>query len=344
MKGRPVPRKITPTVREAVDQFIESRRGYSPATQRNDRTVLRHLGNGLGSDRQIGAVTPAQVERYFAGLSDLQPSSFNQWRSKIRSFMDYAVRHGWVRQDWLVDVRRRREPKRERFRLAPLEMVGFLEAAEDPRDRAVVAVALNTGLRGSELTALRIRDADFKTGELYIYRTKSGHDDRLRMTPALERELRRWLTYYAENVKESLSPDMVLIPARQRPRLVYRKDGAPSMSLGTLRPYDRIGRPEHVVQRVIRSFGVEVGSGEGIHTLRRSVARAYFDNAAEMGYDRALQVTKALLGHSSVLTTERYLGITEDRSRRDEIMREDFLPFGKQSRPYATRLRAVGQN
>jgi len=61
---------------------------------------------------------------------------------------------------------------------------------------------------------------------------------------------------------------------------------------------------------------------EGCHTLRRSVARAYFDGLrTELGYDHALREVAALLHHKSTRTTENYLGVTADKIMRDERMK-----------------------
>jgi len=97
----------------------------------------------------------------------------------------------------MVDVGTMAVPRMERFRLAPDQLVAVLDVVSDPRERALIAVCLNTALRSSEVTALRIKDVDLSDGELYVVRQKSKSDDRLKITPALDRELRQWLTTYA---------------------------------------------------------------------------------------------------------------------------------------------------
>ena len=56
---------------------------------------------------------------------------------------------------------------------------------------------------------------------------------------------------------------------------------------------------------------------EGGHTLRRSGARAYFDQLRSEGYDSAMRDVQAMLGHASLTTTEIYLGLNLDRQRRN---------------------------
>ena len=60
-----------------------------------------------------------------------------------------------------------------------------------------------------------------------------------------------------------------------------------------------------------------------MHTLRRSGARAYFEQLLEEGSirDGVLRQIMAMLHHKSVLMTERYLGLDADREKRDVHLR-----------------------
>lgn len=101
--------------------------------------------------------------------------------------------------------------------------------------------------------------------------------------------------------------------------------------------------PERVVQDALRMAGVRVEPGEGVHTLRRSVARGFFDAAAEAGYDGALRTTAALLHHQSTQTTELYLGIAADRLRRDATLRGQPFLTEIAAKKRRARLHAVAE-
>jgi hypothetical protein len=61
---------------------------------------------------------------------------------------------------------------------------------------------------------------------------------------------------------------------------------------------------------------------EGCHTLRRSGARALFDDLVERGgYDGVLRHVSAMLHHKSTLMTERYLGLDVDVKKRNDLIR-----------------------
>ncbi len=52
------------------------------------------------------------------------------------------------------------------------------------------------------------------------------------------------------------------------------------------------------------------------------VARALFDAlCSQAGYDGAIRTVSSLLHHASAATTERYLGLSTEQERRDQMTR-----------------------
>jgi integrase len=76
-----------------------------------------------------------------------------------------------------------------------------------------------------------------------------------------------------------------------------------------------------IVQGALKALGLPTFK-EGTHTIRRAVAMAYFQEVAkDKGDVAALRETAAFLHHSSVATTELYLGMTPEKNRRDRRLR-----------------------
>ena len=90
-------------------------------------------------------------------------------------------------------------------------------------------------------------------------------------------------------------------------------------------PAKKVVMTERIVQEALAAVGLPT-KYEGTHTIRRAVARHFFDSQAALGHDGALRVTSALLHHRSASATERYLGLTSERVRRDEVMRGKPFP------------------
>ena len=88
----------------------------------------------------------------------LAPSSFNTTRSRVGSFLKFCVGRGYLRRDLMINVDNEREGHVERQRLTPHQLLNLLERAAHPRDRAMIAISINTAMRGGEITGLRVKD------------------------------------------------------------------------------------------------------------------------------------------------------------------------------------------
>jgi integrase len=324
----------TPTIDEAVECYLQLRKAkFSHDTWVNDRSQLTRLARALNG-LQVGSITPERMEHFFYGpgglVEQMVPASFNKVLSRVDTFFAFCRRRGWIKGDPLGEVQRLPVTRRERLRLSVPELVRLPDKASHPRDRGVLAVACNTALRAGEIADLRLRDVDLDGGWLHVRITKSHLEDQMPITLELDRELRLWLTFYAAHVAAPLGPDAYLFPAKAPGRWRSAAQADPRESVhengsvyvhGDLRPDLPIRKPAEIVQRALRASGFEIGPGEGLHTIRRSLARAYFERESANGNDVALRATAALLHHSSTQVTEHYLGLNHEKVRRDRSLR-----------------------
>ncbi|MCX6401813.1 MAG: site-specific integrase [Propionibacteriales bacterium] len=321
-----MPRRETPTVAAAAAEYQETRATYvANATLANDWSILRAFARGIGPDKQIHNVTQRQVELWFAAEAKRQkPSSYNKVRTRIKGFLDFATRRGWVTLDLLGEVRTRTVTKRDRMRLSPAELLDLPKHTHSARDKAFIVTACNTALRANELVSLRVRDVDLFNGWLDTDITKSAKQDKLPITVELDAALREWFKHYEEDAGE-LQADWHLFPQRQPGAGRYIRDAHTTTYAGhiygSLLPEKQMKNPAQIVQRCLTSQGHAIEPGEGVHTLRRSVARAYFDARVAAGYDGALRETSALLHHTNSQTTEIYLGLTTEKLGRDKALK-----------------------
>jgi integrase len=324
-----MPTRTTPLISVAIRDYSDSRiDDISPIAHRDEcyllQRFLRHTG-----DKQLGRLTALDVERFFRdlrrgdvatldgrGSRPVGASQHNVARSRVRGFVAWGHRHGYCRGDLADGVRIAPLPPRRKFlRLNPTQLLALVEQPAHPRDRGMIAVAINTALRGKELRDLRVGDPDLDSERLFVTVTKTAESDWMPISSDLDAELRRWLTWYAEHVDGSLRDDWYLFPARRRDTFVSRG----VRRQGCLDPERRMStHPSTVVHAALAGIGIEETAREGMHTIRRSVARIYFDAcSADMGYSNALREVMALLHHRSVATTEKYLGLDVERAARD---------------------------
>lgn len=316
-----MPRKTSPRLSEALAEFQDVRATYvAKTTLANDGSVLRKFVTGVG-DRQVHTLTSRQVEKWFAGEAQVQaPNSFNKQRSRVSNFLAFCSRRGWLAIDPIGEVRPRRVVKRERLRLSPAEMLELPAYARTGRDRAFLVLAANTALRGSEIRDLRICDADLAGGWLHVRIQKSALEDVMPMSSELSKALRAWLQEYQDECG-SLEADWYLFPRRGSGHNEFAEGGEVVRYIyGKHQPTKDTRNLPEIVQRALTDAGHVIEAGEGVHTLRRSVARAFFDRAVNEGYDAALRATSALLHHSSSQVTEHYLGLSSEKLSRDDIL------------------------
>lgn len=315
-----MPRKITPALTVALEEYLELRQTYAAKTTMvNDRALLRKFCREIG-DMQVHQLTPRKVELWAAKEAARQKaSSYNKELTRVRGFLAFCTRRGWLDTDPLGEVRPRTVMKKEHLRLSPAELLELPRHADNLRDQTLIVLANNTALRAAEITALRIRDVDLANLSLKVTVTKSSLQDVMPITAELAAALREWLAHYAGK-HGPLAPDWYLLPARGTGRDRWIK-GERHHIHGDLRPDQPILKPAILIQRALRAAGHVIEPGEGIHTIRRSVARAFFDHNVQRGYDAALRATSALLHHSSTQVTEVYLGLRSEKLHRDEVLR-----------------------
>lgn len=315
----------------AIDNYIRFRKSqdYKPGTIKVDVQVLKKF-LAVNGNIYCHTITHRHVERHFEEVTRTRKSSsLKNDHGVLVRFFKWARHTGRmpVETDPMFGRRQPKAVKRERNRIPVTQFGQLLDTAgeRDPRDRALLALLLYTLARDSEITDLRVRDLDLATGDLKIRIHKTGVEDTLPVSSELDREMRAWLTHYGAE-SGPLEGHHHLVPARAV-HPIRNELGQITHHLSTYRPEKRIRAAGRVVSPVLERMGFPVvnddGSAahEGAHTIRRSGARALFDDLSANGYDHGLRIVQSMLHHASVTMTEQYLGITADRKTRDELIR-----------------------
>jgi integrase len=289
------------------------------------------------------------IERWFAHLraphvdskgalrAPISAGGFNTYLGRMRPFVAWMFDNDLVERDYGKALHRVRRPQKVRLQLDRAQVRALLDDAATPRDRALIALAFFTGMRGSELRSIRLCDLDMETGTVFFHVWKSNLEDVLPLTPELRAELETWLHEYERRVRRDhgrgLLPSDYLIPSYVPNRY------APGMTIvdGKVRhnktrvainPAQPASSPRLIVKDGLRRLGLP-HLNEGLHTLRRSAARQIFDALVETRrYDGALRVVQSLLHHRSVETTEQYIGLSTEALTRDEFLRTAVLLRG----------------
>lgn len=315
----------------AIEDFISWRRSQDLAknTLAVDRQVLKRFLAVTGNI-WCHQLEDRHVDRHFeVAARTRQASSLKNDHTVLNAFFAWArhTRRIPVDSNPMFGRRHPRRTEKEKNRVPVRDFPRLLDAAEArcPRDRALMALLLYTLQRDGEVTGLRYRDLDLQDGWLTTRIPKSRLEDRMPVCEELDHEMREWLKHYQEVIGHKIQPHYFLVPARgvspvfENNRIVRHHT--------VYKPETRIRSAGPIVQPILESIDFPVVDekgkkcGEGAHTIRRSGARALFDQLVESGYDHSLRLVQSMLHHKSIQMTERYLGITADRRSRDEIIR-----------------------
>ncbi|WP_256842260.1 tyrosine-type recombinase/integrase [Ornithinimicrobium cryptoxanthini] len=322
----------------AIEEYLEYRSArYSEATVRGEAHALAYFATWYGRDVQVQSLRPEKVEAWFTELRSphttpnrvhrppVSANTHNVYRKRMRAFFSWLTRRGALKVDLLAEVPALSVHRRQRIQPPPSVLADLPNHATNARDRALIALSVNTGLRRNSVLLLTVEDVDLDEGWLRVQITKSHRDDAFPISSDLEPELHRWLRQYAKDLGRPLNGQEWLLPARTGPRITWttQEDGtkARGHTAGSWVPERAMTHPERVIQDALRSAGLDIGAGEGMHTIRRGLARAFFDSLSEQGHDSAIKDVGAMLHHSNSSTTEVYLGLSQEVERRNALIR-----------------------
>ena len=156
------------------------------------------------------------------------------------------------------------------------------------RDRALIELLYATGMRVSELVALRPADVNLESS----YLTCTGKGDKQRIVPIGDAAA-DWVQRYLNGARS------VLLGRRRSPRLfVNARGGGPGLT--------RVG-----FWKILKGYARKAGLPPTLspHMLRHSFATHLLERGADL---RAIQM---MLGHADLSTTQIYTHVLEQRMR-----------------------------
>jgi len=211
----------------------------------------------------------------------------------LRNFFRFALSEGAVKGDPTLNLE---SPKIRRSLPSYLRVEEVERLMEQPdvrttpglRDKALIELLYSTGLRVSELVALRVGDLDMQTGCVRCI----GKGNKERLVPVGRRAIAAVEQYLRDARPELLRAHR---PAGAMPFLFVNRHG------GRL---SRVG-----VWKILAAYGRRAGLRAKLspHKLRHSFATHLLERGADL---RSVQL---MLGHADISTTQIYTHVVEER-------------------------------
>lgn len=244
-------------------------RGMSPRTLESYTGAVAALAKYY--KRSPDRINAAEVQRYLLYLIQekrLSWSSCNIALSGLKFFYRVTLK----RTQAQFELPTARQPQKLPQILAPEEVVRIIEAAANPKHRAILVTTYAAGLRLSEVCHLKVSNIDSARMTIHVEQGKGAQDRYTPLSPRLLTELRRyWVLYRPKTwLFAARHPDLPVLP--------------------------------HTVQRVFKRAKARAGVTKecGIHGLRH----AFATHLLEAGVD--VPTIQHMMGHSHISSTLRY--------------------------------------
>jgi integrase/recombinase XerD len=308
------------TLTDLVPPFL---RWFQLVRLRTPNTVAAYgydLSRFLEFCEQAELTTPAavdfrHVEFYLGWLQtthQASPQTANRHLHCLRAFWRWLVREGLATVNPAAETFLLPTAQRLPRWLTVIEQERVLTALtrgttlRARRDYALIATALLTGLRCSELAHLHVAHLDLESGICRVVQGKGRKDREVPIIPRLAGILRTYLAEVRPRLKDAGASPCVFAHVPTRAWTVGKR--GPSR----MRARDGEAILGRTIFRIVReAVSPILGRKIAPHTLRHSFATRLREHGAD------LQLVQEALGHASITTTVRYAHLTTSKRRQD---------------------------
>jgi integrase len=226
-------------------------------------------------DLEIRKLTPYHIEIYKSKrLQDVSPVKVSIDFRTLKSMLNRAVKLRMIDRNPCLDCKNVRVPPKEPAYLTMEEISKLLRIVEDVRMKAIITLALATGMRAGEIIHLKWENIDFVTRFIHLTNTSDFtlKGRRSRSVP---------MNQSAIDVLRSLPVESEYVFGREK----------------------KLRRPVAGISRKFKWYSRKAGLSEQIHfhSLRHTAASMLVQQGVPLSY------IKDLFGHSSISVTQIYL-------------------------------------
>jgi integrase/recombinase XerD len=291
--------KFRVSLSQAIEGYFlaaHARRLSSHTLTDYDRT-FRRFEEWLGRDPPLADLGARDIRRFLNSLNGLSDKTVLNYHTGLSALWTWAVKEHLVPEHVVREVEPPRPEEREIVPYTEQDVKAMLAACDRSRryrrpgkrvcdherpsalrDRAIILLLVDTGMRASELCGLLVRDLDLTNRRLKVM----GKGRKERVLPFSARTAQVMWRYLA-------SRDDVDV---RRAYVFATRDG--------------LGMSRFALRRVLERIGERAGVlGVNVHRFRHTFAIQFLRNSGNVF---ALQ---RMLGHSTLEMVNRYLAIVQ---------------------------------
>jgi integrase/recombinase XerD len=259
-------------------------KGGADKTRKNYITTCNSIVAALG-DLPVQLLTLEHIEKWVEYMQSLghQPSTTKTCLTHLRCVFKCLKKKEYQVIDWR-DIELPKVPRKKHVVLDYSEVQEMIDAATNPRDKAIVSCLFATGCRISEL--LNLNRGDIQNGEAVVL----GKGSKLRPV------------FFDKTALEALQA-----------YLDTRHDNIPALFVSGQYRRITVCRVEQILHVLAATAGIEKNVTP--HVFRHSTITDYIQNGAPMG------IVQRMAGHSSIKTTMDIYTHVSDNTLRDVAKR-----------------------
>lgn len=266
-------------------EFLENDKKLSNNTLQSYQRDLKQFRRYIeGCEVPYNKVDEEVMQNYIEYLEELgkKPSTISRCIASIRSFYQYVLKKGKVKNDPTKNMQSPKIEKRVPAVLTSKEVELLLEQPKDIdlkgiRDKAMLEFAYATGMRVTEIISLDIDDVNFQEG--YVNCRKANKQ---RTIPLGKMSLKA-LKDYTENARD------ILLKDEKEKALFVNVNGQRLTRQGFWKIIKYYKEQAHISKDITP------------HVLRHSFATHLLQNGAD------LKAIQTMLGHSDISSTQIYM-------------------------------------
>lgn len=230
-------------------------------------------------------IKPIDLEIWQASMSNLSSASVAQRTSAVREYFKFLYRNEFISRNPAEMLEAPQIKNREQSALNGEQVRAMVNAATNERNKAIIMMLAQTGLRIHELANITFEQYESRSNNVLVIRGK-GDKDRL---VGLADETIELIDSYIAN---------------------ERKDGCEYLFVGN-RSNKMDGKNTSAMLKVCaRKAGIE--NWEELHISNHTMRRTFATMMSEA--DVPIEVISKAMGHSGIQITSRYIKRTEQRA------------------------------
>jgi len=262
----------------ALEKFIQQLhlKAYSPSTIKTYRNEFMQLLQLLKT-KPVDTLTRDDIKRYMVHVMQKEKLSENTAHSRLNALKFYFDQV-LGRENFFWEIPRPKKQQQNPHFFNQDEITKIIKQTSNIKHKTMLMLAYGTGMRVSEVTALKVWQIDSKRMQIIIEQAKGKKDRVTTLSPVLLVMLREYFMAYK--------------PKREGYLFCGQNESEPYSSRSL----------QLVLQAAKQRAGIlKPGS---VHALRHSFATHLLDKGTDV------TLIMKLLGHNDIKTTLRYLHVT----------------------------------